>query len=88
MPRAKAPSNPLARRTASVILERNGACIRVDDVPGTQAAVVLAQLLTDFRALQRRFPELIVDLGSVCGGPTVDVPEEYEDAEQRRRVGF
>lgn len=76
----------LAGKKATVCLERNGASIRVDDVPASQAAAVLADMLQAYRALTEHFPELVQDLAPVPGGVPVDVVDEW--AEESHRVGF
>jgi len=93
MPRAikaKGQSKPLAGRKATVCVERNGAFIRVDEVPADEAGVVLADILESFRALARKYPELILDLGSVPGGSPIDVTEDEwaDEGRGKRRVGF
>ncbi len=79
-------------RKASVILERNGACIRIDDVPANQAGIVLGDMLKTFRLLEKKFPELIRELDAVNGGTPVDVTDDdyAEQGQQKRprRVGF
>ena len=79
----------LAGRKASVVLERNGAAIRIDDVPAAQAGLVLADMLATFRVLQKKYPELVVDLEPVNGGTPIDVvDDDWQDDSRAKRVGF
>jgi len=79
--------NPLANLKASVILERAGACVRVDDVPAVDAFNVLAELIGAMRVAASLCPELTVELSPVAGYSPLDVRDD-EYAEQGRRVGF
>ena len=87
---ARKRKSALTDRKASVILERNGACIRVDDVPAAEAGLVLADMLEVFRLLQVKYPELVRDLEAIGGGPPIDViDDDYADQSKRkRRLGF
>lgn len=75
----------LTGKRACVSVERNGASIRIDDVPAGQSPEVLADLLEAMRALTEHFPELVVDLNPVPGGAPVDGDASEFGA---RRVGF
>ena len=75
----------LAGRKAVVRLERCGACIEVHDVDAAEAGMVLADILSTFRALTRKYDELIPDLQPVPGGSPVDGDASDFGA---RRVGF
>lgn len=81
---ACAQPSALEGRRATVMVERCGASIRVDDVDAMQAAAVLADMLMAFRALTREFSELVVDLTPVPGGSPVD----GDASEFGARVGF
>lgn len=85
--RAQSPKRYLTGKKAVVIVERCGAMIRVDDVPATEAGVVLADMLETFRVLAKHYPELVVDLGAINGGTPVDVDDGDADLESHR-VGF
>lgn len=79
----------LAGKKATVIVERNGAAIRVDDVAARDAGMVLADLLTVFRTLTKQFDELTPDLDAVGGGQPIEVvDDEWAEEGQRKRVGF
>lgn len=80
----------LAGRKATVWVERNGAGVRIEDVPATESAAVLADLLEAFRALTEHYSELVQDLTPVPGGSPVEYSDDwqYEPGESRRRVGF
>ena len=82
----KRKRSPLADKRAVVRVERMGACIEVHDVDARQAAAVLADMLSAFRALTREFPELVQDLTPVPGGSPVDADASEFGA--KRRVGF
>lgn len=77
----------LAGKKAVVIVERCGAMIRVDDIPASEAGVVLADMLEVFRVLQKNYPELVVDLDPVGGGTPIDVDDGDAELESKR-VGF
>lgn len=84
MPRAK-----VVPRKATVGVERNGAFIRIDDVPVTEAADVLRAILDEFRLIEKSHSELIRDMDAVPGGMPVDVQDdEWADEGKRKRVGF
>jgi len=85
-----ARKGPLTDLKADVAVERNGAMIKVEGVPAAQAGVVLADILSTFRLITKKYPELVVDLGSIPGGsPTDVVDDDYADESRRRkRVGF
>ena len=76
----------LAGKRASVSVERNGAAIRIEDVPASQSAEVLADLLSVFRELTQHYDELVQELGTVPGGSPVD--GDASDYGAKRRVGF
>jgi hypothetical protein len=78
----------LAGRTASVEVSRNGATIRLDDVPADQAGTVLGDLLTAFRILTKKHPELIVQLDAIGGGGALEVNDGDEYETKEKRVGF
>ena len=85
-----AKRKPLGGLKASVILERSGACVRLDDVPAADAFTVLAGLLDAMRVAQAAYPELIAELSPVAGYSPLEVRDD-EYAEQGRiprRVGF
>ena len=86
--RRKKEDNPLLGLRASVILERAGACVRVDEVPADQAFTVLAELLGAMRMVAKVAPELTVELTPVPGGTPIDVIEDDYAEEGHRRVGF
>jgi len=77
--------SPLAGKKACVGVERNGAYIRIEDVPAMESASVLASLLDAFRELTGHYEELVPDLNSVPGGAPVDGDASEFGA---RRVGF
>jgi len=62
----------LAGKRACVSVERNGASIRIEDVPAMECASVLASLLDAFRDLTSHYEELVPDLTPVPGGAPVD----------------
>lgn len=76
----------LAGKRACVSVERNGCSVRLEDVPASDAAAVLADLLEAFRALSEHYEELIVDLQPVPGGAPVD--GDASEFGAKRRVGF
>lgn len=80
----------LANLKASVAVERAGAMIKVDDVPAAQAGVVLADILQAFRAIARKYPEVVADLDPVPGGYPVDASEDgwADESRKKKRVGF
>jgi len=75
----------LTGKKATVWIERNGAGIRIEDVPATESAAVLADLLEAFRALTQHYDELLPDLTPVPGGAPVDGDASEFGA---KRVGF
>jgi hypothetical protein len=84
----KRDANPLDGLTASVILERGGACVRIDDVPAPQAFDVLAELLGAMRVAAKLCPELTVELSPVAGYSPVSVVDDEYAEEGRHIVGF
>jgi hypothetical protein len=84
--RKKEPSL-LAGRKATVVMERNGLSIRVDDVEADKAGLVAADLLMAFRLLRSKFPELIAELQPVGGGYPLDVTDD-DWSEEGKRAGF
>lgn len=82
---ARKAVSALAGRKAVVRVERNGACIEVHNVDAAEAGMVLADILSTFRALTRKYDELIPDLQPVPGGSPVDGDASDFGA---RRVGF
>jgi hypothetical protein len=82
----KPSGSPLAGLKASVILERAGACVRVDDVPACEAFNVLAELLGAMRVAASVCPELTVELSPVAGYSPLDV--NTDDIGAKRKVGF
>jgi hypothetical protein len=85
-PVSKAGASPLAGLKASVILERAGACVRVDDVPACEAFSVLAELLGAMRVAASVCPELVVELSPVAGYSPLDV--NTDDIGAKRKMGF
>ena len=85
--RKKEPSL-LAGRKATVVMERNGLSIRVDDVEADKAGLVAADLLMAFRLLRSKFAELTQELQPVGGGYPLDVVEDDWSEEGRKRAGF
>jgi hypothetical protein len=79
----------LTGRKSCIVVERAGASIRVDDVPAKDAALVVAEILAGFRAISKKYPEVIPDLEPV-GGSTcaTDVRDDDWAEEGRKRVGF
>lgn len=84
--RKKNPSL-LAGRKATVLLERNGLTIRVDDVEADKAGLVAADLLMAFRLLRASYSELIQELQPVGGGYPLEVTDD-DWAEEGKRAGF
>ena len=80
----------LAGKTATIWVERNGAGLKMEDVPASEAPLLLADLLAAFRALEKSFPEMIQDLGAVPGGAPIDVTDDdwADDGRRRKRLGF
>lgn len=78
----------LAGKKATVYVERNGAGIRIEDVPASQAATVLADMLEAMRALSAHYDELVVDLPPVPGGSPVEYTDDWSGDSRKRRVGF
>lgn len=90
-PRKRKPVDvhPLDGRKARVCVERQGLSIVVDDVNAVESGIVAAELLNVFRRLGRGYPELREFPETVHGGSPVEVPDEDEYVEERkRRVGF
>jgi hypothetical protein len=77
----------LTGKRATVWIERNGAGIRIEDVPASQAASVLADILEAMRALATHYDELVADLNPVPGGTPVD-GDASDFGARKRRVGF
>lgn len=78
-------------RKATVYVERNGACIRVDDVPLADAPDALTEILDAFRVIAKKYPEVIPDLEPVGGGAAIDVTEDdwaESKTPKKRRLGF
>jgi hypothetical protein len=83
---AEPDANPLHGLSASVILERGGACVRIDEVPADQAFNVLAELLGAMRMVAKVAPELTVELTPIAGYSPLEVTDDGD--EQCRRIGF
>lgn len=88
--RSRRTRSLLAGKTATVWVERNGAGLKLEDVPATEAPLILADMLAAFRALETSFPEMIRELDPVPGGAPLDVrDDEYaEQGTRRKRLGF
>jgi hypothetical protein len=80
--------NPLDGLKASVILERGGACVRIDDVPAPHAFDVLAELLGAMRVAAQHCPELTTELTPVAGYAPLDVRDDDYADEGRHVAGF
>lgn len=86
--RRQKPKGSLEGKKASVCVTRGGASIQVDGVPAAEAGLVLADILSAFRLLSRKFKEMREVPDTVPGGYPVEVVEDYYTGEEDRRVGF
>jgi hypothetical protein len=81
---------PVSGLKAEVAVERNGAFIKILDVPAEQAPEALEWLIKKIRSKQKQVPELIQQLepcasdGAICFDEGDD---EFPD-EVRKRIGF
>ena len=82
------PDATLRGVIASVIVERNGAVLRFDNVPADDAPTVLAATLEAFRVLTKTYPELIPGPETVPGGTPIDVADDEWGENGRKRLGF
>lgn len=66
-----------------------GAVTMETEVPALKVEATIAAMAKVYRAVSKRHPEVLPELGSVCSSMLVEAnDEEIYDAYGKRRVGF